>query len=267
MRRVAVAVVVAVAVAAAAAVAGDGGNDNCSSSAKLVYVVDASNTFSQFDLSTKTFSDLGTLSCPHGGMPFSMGVDRNTIAWVLYSTGELMRVDITNNLACTQTSWDNPALLQFGMGFSSDASGGTADTLFISGGPMSTLSPTSMSRGSTRPRRRRRRSARSPAGPSSPVPRPRSCGAGSPIRARRAWTRSTRRTARSSRGPSRRSRPADRVGVRVLGWRLLDLPGEGLRDFDDRLPDRRYGRAHQGFGHRRARGRSWVPACRRARRS
>src|SRR5258708_5838001 len=84
---------------------GDGG-DNCTDSAKLVYTVDANNTFSQFDPATKTFHDLGTLSCPTAGsQPFSMGVDRNTIAWVLYQDGTLYRVEILNNLMCTKTSW------------------------------------------------------------------------------------------------------------------------------------------------------------------
>jgi hypothetical protein len=123
----------------------DGGNggsnagsnqDGCSDAAKLVYVVDENYTFSQFDPMTKTFHDLGQLSCPAGGgaTPFSMSVDRNAIAWVLYSDGELFRVD-TTSLACTATSWHTQAgLTQFGMGFSTDTSGGDTDTLFVAGG-------------------------------------------------------------------------------------------------------------------------------------
>ena len=127
---------------------GDGNNANgCSDSAKLVYTVDENNTFSQFDPPTKTFHDLGTLSCPaqFGASPFSMGVDRNTIGWVLYSSGELFHVDILGNLACTKTTWASAmGLMQFGMGFSTDTAGGTTDTLFIAGGagpsnPTSTL--------------------------------------------------------------------------------------------------------------------------------
>lgn len=113
------------------------GDNGCSDAAKLVYVVDESNTFSQFDPATKTFTDLGTLNCPagFGATPFSMGVDRNTIAWVLYSDGELFRVDITASLACTATNWSSQGgLTQFGMGFSTNQSGGTDDTLFVAGG-------------------------------------------------------------------------------------------------------------------------------------
>jgi hypothetical protein len=124
---------------------GSGSNqDNCSDSAKLVYVVDEGNTFSQFDPSTKTFQDLGTLNCPAGGAtPFSMSVDRDTIAWVLYSDGTLFRVDINNSLGCTKTNWSSSNLLQFGMGFSTDTSGGTTDTLFVAGGENGPSDPTS----------------------------------------------------------------------------------------------------------------------------
>jgi hypothetical protein len=122
---------------------GSGNQDACSDSAKLVYVVDESNTFSKFDPSTKTFTDLGNLSCPTAGgifggaTPFSMGVDRNTVAWVLYNDGELFRVDILNSLACTKTNWASAdGLMQFGMGFSTDTAGGTTDTLFVAGGQL-----------------------------------------------------------------------------------------------------------------------------------
>jgi hypothetical protein len=116
--------------------AGSGNQDGCSDAAKLVYVVDENNTFSQFDPMTKTFHDLGQLDCPASGgaTPFSMGVDRNAGAWVLYSDGELFHVD-TTSLACSATSWHSQAgLTQFGMGFSTDSSGGATDTLFVAGG-------------------------------------------------------------------------------------------------------------------------------------
>lgn len=112
------------------------GQDGCSDAAKLVYVVDQNNTLSQFDPMTKTFHDLGTLSCPAtgGATPFSMGVDRNAVAWVLYSDGELFHVD-TMSLACTATGWHSAnGLTQFGMGFSTDMAGGSTDTLFVAGG-------------------------------------------------------------------------------------------------------------------------------------
>ncbi len=113
---------------------GDGANANCSEAAKLVYVVDANNTLSTFDPVTKVFSDKGQLNCSPGASPFSMGIDRNAGAYVLYDSGQLFKVD-TMTLACTPTSWSSPnGLLEFGMGFSTDTPGGSTDTLFIAGG-------------------------------------------------------------------------------------------------------------------------------------
>lgn len=118
--------------------------DGCSDEAKAVYVVDQNNTLSRFHPPTKSFMDLGKLSCPSqlGATPFSMGIDRTALAWVLYSSGELFRVD-TNTLNCTKSTWAAPtSLRQFGMGFSTDAAGGSVDTLFIAGGS-GTTQPTS----------------------------------------------------------------------------------------------------------------------------
>ena len=130
---------------------GDGGGsnqDNCSEASKLVYVVDSNNTMSQFDPATKTFKDLGPLTCqaPSGFNTFSMGVDRNATAYVLYVkadtlTGDpldskLFRVDTTaTGLPCTATSFTpDPSMKEFGMGFSTEAAGGTTDKLYIAGG-------------------------------------------------------------------------------------------------------------------------------------
>jgi hypothetical protein len=115
---------------------GSGSNtEGCSDAAKLVYVVDTSNRFSKFDPMTKTFTDLGFLTCPaNGNQPFSMSVDRDAIAWVLYTNGKIYRVD-TTNLACTESTWSTQGqLFEFGMGFSSNTAGSTEDTLFIAGG-------------------------------------------------------------------------------------------------------------------------------------
>src|SRR5512146_445791 len=81
---------------------GSGSNtDGCSDAAQLVYTEDANNTTAKFDPATNTFSNIGTLSCPGqggilGGSPFSMGIDRDAVAWVLFSDGKLFRVDTSN---------------------------------------------------------------------------------------------------------------------------------------------------------------------------
>jgi len=120
---------------------GDGSVDpsNCAQGTDLVYVIDQlNNRLSQFDPMARQFHDLGSLSCPTmlGATPFSMGVDRNAFAWVLYNSGELMHVDIAT-LACTGTTWASPSGLHvFGMGFSTDQAGGQDEHLYVGGGQM-----------------------------------------------------------------------------------------------------------------------------------
>lgn len=119
-------------------------NDGCSDQAKLIYVVDQGNELLTFDPVSKQFSPVGSgaLACTSGAQPFSMGVDRNANAWVLYDDGELFQVD-TSTLACTPTSWSSPSgLFEFGMGFSTNDVGGDTDTLFIAGGDGPDLEPT-----------------------------------------------------------------------------------------------------------------------------
>jgi len=111
----------------------------------LIYVVDDANRLLSFDPRLIGTSDpfhlIGTLSCPSAGSdtPFSMAVDREAVAWVLYSGGQIYNVS-TANAACTATAfqahqnnggqrWD-----VFGMGFVTDTAGGDTEQLWIGGG-------------------------------------------------------------------------------------------------------------------------------------
>lgn len=124
---------------------GGGGGGDCSEAAKLIYVVDENNTLAKFDPTTKQFTTIGTLNCPATptidpifgietpATPFSMGIDREANAWVLYNSSEVFKVS-TTNASCTATNFQAPSGLSlFGMGFSTDASGGSQDTLYIAG--------------------------------------------------------------------------------------------------------------------------------------
>ena len=66
-----------------------------------------------------------------------MAVDRTPTAWVLYTSGELFKVNV-KTLACTKTAFDPVAtgFGQFGMGFSTDVVNGNTDTFFITGAPL-----------------------------------------------------------------------------------------------------------------------------------
>lgn len=80
---------------------------------------------------------IGTLSCPTTSSPFSMAIDRDATAWVLYQNGEIFRVS-TTDVSCTATSFTpNQAGFEvFGMGFVADAPGSTEETLFVAGGSL-----------------------------------------------------------------------------------------------------------------------------------
>lgn len=118
----------------------------------LIYVVDAENRLLSFDPrlvgSGQPFHLIGTLSCPAGApldgnigaaTPFSMGVDREAKAWVLYNSGQLFNVS-TQNAACSTTGFtprQNSGGMRwdlFGMGFVTDQAGGDSEKLWIGGG-------------------------------------------------------------------------------------------------------------------------------------
>ncbi len=120
----------------------DGGLEDCSAAAKLVYVIDSNRTLSSFDpakvgTGSSPFSELGRVTCAAqtGAEPFSMSVDRDAVAWVIYDSGELFTVPLTQlPLACTKTTFARQNnVAKFGMGFVSNAPGSRDETLFISG--------------------------------------------------------------------------------------------------------------------------------------
>jgi hypothetical protein len=112
--------------------------------ATVVYVVTEEKQMLAFNPADGSFRLLGTLSCPtpnDGFQPFSMAVDREGRAYVLYdgvlddtfeSIGALYRVSLAT-LACTATSYvpsSNPDFTTFGMGFSTDL-GGPTEQLYV----------------------------------------------------------------------------------------------------------------------------------------
>ncbi|MCX5743122.1 MAG: hypothetical protein NT062_11580 [Proteobacteria bacterium] len=114
----------------------------------LVYVVSQENNFYSFDprlLPGDPFKLIGALNCPTtrgtiqvpaGAVtPFSMSVDRDGKAWVLYTSGEVFNVSL-QTAACTATPYVPQAsnMELFGMGFVSDAAGANTEKLYLSGG-------------------------------------------------------------------------------------------------------------------------------------
>lgn len=124
---------------------GDGNNSNSNCTADgvdLIYVVDDQNNFQSFNprrlgMNPGPFTQIAKLTCPGAGSanPFSMSVDRNGIAWVLYSSGDIFKVNITTG-ACSASGYtkNQMGMKVFGMGFVTDAAGSNSEKLFIGGG-------------------------------------------------------------------------------------------------------------------------------------
>jgi hypothetical protein len=97
-----------------------------------IYLISSENELLRFYPPDLSLTTIGTINCPSSSQPFSMAVDRQGVAYVLFADGELFRVS-TLTASCKPTSFfSDPSLFetQFGMGFSAnkDAPG---ETLFI----------------------------------------------------------------------------------------------------------------------------------------
>ncbi|MBM4394765.1 MAG: hypothetical protein FJ087_03635 [Deltaproteobacteria bacterium] len=112
----------------------DGALPPCSPRAMLVYVVAKDNSFSRFRPDLLAFEQVGWLKCGAGfSSPFSMSIDRDATAWVLYQNGALYEVS-TEDASCKPTSFqkNQSGFDLFGMGFASDAPMSEVETLWVS---------------------------------------------------------------------------------------------------------------------------------------
>lgn len=105
----------------------------CGPRTQVIYVVTEENRLLTFSPALNEFKEIGTLDCWAGAAtPFSMGIDNEATAWVLYNDGSLFKVS-TLDASCQKTSfqtgWDGA---NFGMGFATDSPGGTLETLYVS---------------------------------------------------------------------------------------------------------------------------------------
>jgi hypothetical protein len=111
-----------------------GPSGDCSEENKDIYVVGVGNELHRFSPQTLMFTPIGTIQCPAGAAtPFSMAVDRQGLAWVLFSDGHMFHVS-TQDASCTATSFQPAQAIgfeTFGMGFVSDAAGSDAETLYV----------------------------------------------------------------------------------------------------------------------------------------
>jgi hypothetical protein len=96
----------------------------------LIYVLTSQGDLYSFYPPTLGFTRIGAIACPSNSTPFSMAVDRRGIAYSVFSSGDLFRID-TASAACQPTTFQAKALFQtFGMGFVANT-GDAGETLFI----------------------------------------------------------------------------------------------------------------------------------------
>ena len=99
-----------------------------------IYVITAQEALFRFYPPDGTFTMIGDIGCPGegaGASPFSMGVDRTGIAWVVYEDGHLFRVS-TATADCTATPYVPGQLgwKTFGMAFATTTPP-TGEALFV----------------------------------------------------------------------------------------------------------------------------------------
>ena len=118
-------------------------DESCTEAGKQVFLVTEANVLLRFEPLLLNVVTIGPLNCPanFGETPFSMSVDRNSFAWVLYGDGSVYKVN-TENAACSATAFaqGQSGFDIFGMGFSTDGPGTNDETLFIAGGPLWSMS-------------------------------------------------------------------------------------------------------------------------------
>jgi hypothetical protein len=117
-----------------------------------VYVVTEQNELYRFDPPSQAFDLIGVVQCPvtdpgsPDATPFSMAVDHQGKAYVLFGDGELFEVSGAT-AACSATSvpFSTGSFGRFGMGYSTDPDG-LGETLYVAGegmpGQLGTLDTT-----------------------------------------------------------------------------------------------------------------------------
>lgn len=104
-----------------------------------IYVVDEQYRLLSFNPKggANTFKEIGKINCADAGLatPFSMSVDREGRAWVLFNNGSIFWVK-TADASCMKSPFvpDQMGFELFGMGFVTDAKGSEKETLHIAGG-------------------------------------------------------------------------------------------------------------------------------------
>lgn len=99
------------------------------------YVLGLDRTLWSLHPEQRAFERKGTIPCVgYEGSPSSMAIDRRGVAWIHYSNDSIWKLRI-KTFTCERTSFAAPSVdfVTLGMGFSSDVTGESTESLFVSG--------------------------------------------------------------------------------------------------------------------------------------
>lgn len=112
--------------------------ESCVDRARWIYVVDEAYRLLRFEPNALTFTPISTRPLPchasPGAIPFSMAVDHDATAWVLYSDGSLHRVSTLDG-SCANSGYTpgQMGIATFGMAFASTEPMGAIERLYVGG--------------------------------------------------------------------------------------------------------------------------------------
>jgi hypothetical protein len=104
----------------------------CAEGTDVIYVLSDNAELWSFDPDNLEFELISAFSCDGLSSTFSMGVDRNAIAWVMFQGGDIYNIDINAPDTCTDPGY-TPGQLGFdlyGMAFVSESEENPCDQLY-----------------------------------------------------------------------------------------------------------------------------------------
>lgn len=109
----------------------------CDTGSGWLYLVDSAFRLVRYEPDSNRLTEIGTLNCPGADLatPFSMAVDRNSNAYVLYQNEHIYKVS-TTDASCAETHYvpGQQGMHLFGMAFVTNEVGGSDETLYVLGG-------------------------------------------------------------------------------------------------------------------------------------
>jgi hypothetical protein len=104
----------------------------CAEGTDVIYVLSDNAELWSFDPEELEFTLISSFSCDGLISTFSMGVDRNAIAWVMFQGAEIYNIDVNNPLACIDPGYTpgQGGFDLYGMAFVSEGEDNPCDQLY-----------------------------------------------------------------------------------------------------------------------------------------